>query len=101
MTKRIGIVGWGTGENSFGVSKPYLNYFKTYGEVFILGPNEEVDSTLDLLILPGGKDVNPLRYGQIPSLFTGYQEPLLEYFDVTMLPRYIEQGVPIFGICRG
>ena len=25
----------------------------------------------------------------------------LEYFDTVMLQKYIDAGVPIFGICRG
>jgi putative glutamine amidotransferase len=52
-------------------------------------------------VLPGGRDVNPVRYNQIPGFWTGPSDPFLEYFDEVMLPKYIDKNIPIFGICRG
>lgn len=98
--KRIGIVGWKVGENSIGITQPYYEFFNFFGDVEILSPNHRVRN-LDLLVLPGGGDVNPVRYGAIPRLYTGSANPILEWFDTIMLPKYIEKGVPIFGICRG
>lgn len=101
MKKKIGIVGWKTGDNSFGTTVPYLNYFSNYGEIIILTPGQEVIKDLDLLVLPGGRDVNTVRYGEAPNYFNSDPNPFLEYFDEMLLPQYIEQGTPIFGICRG
>ena len=98
--KRIGIVGWKVGENSIGVTQPYYEFLNLFGDVEILTPNSRLRK-LNLLILPGGGDVNPLRYGAIPRLFTSGVNPILEWFDIKMLPEYIKAGVPIFGICRG
>jgi putative glutamine amidotransferase len=56
---------------------------------------------LDLLVLPGGADVNPLRYNEPPGFYTDKPDIVKEYFDVFVLPKYIEQRTPIFGICRG
>jgi gamma-glutamyl-gamma-aminobutyrate hydrolase PuuD len=98
--KRIGIVGWKVGDNSIGITQPYYEFFNYFGDVEILSPNHRVRN-LDLLVLPGGGDVNPVRYGQAPRLFTGNANPILEWFDVIMLPKYISKNIPIFGICRG
>jgi putative glutamine amidotransferase len=99
--KKIGIVGWNIGDNSFGATKTYLNFLTHFGNVQIITPQQEVIKDLDLLVLPGGRDVNPLRYGGIPDWFNSEPNSMLEYFDAHKLPQYIEQETPIFGICRG
>jgi gamma-glutamyl-gamma-aminobutyrate hydrolase PuuD len=97
--KQILIVGWKTGDNSFGVTVPYLEYFSKFGQVHVLTPNTvEYVFRADLLVLPGGRDVNPTRYNQSPGYHTGHPEPILEYFDTKVLPKYIEKQIPIFGI---
>lgn len=58
-------------------------------------------ANVDLLVLPGGSDVNPMRYGAPYSLETGLPNRSLEYFDQVILPNYIEKNTPILGICRG
>jgi putative glutamine amidotransferase len=99
--KKIGIVGWNVGDNSFGATKAYLNFLNHFGNVQIITPQQEIIKDLDLLILPGGRDVNPLRYNGLPDWFNSEPNSMLEYFDERKLPQYIEQGTPIFGICRG
>jgi putative glutamine amidotransferase len=97
----IGIPGWKTGENSFGVTLPYLEFFSDYGIVKILTLSEKVDNSIDLLVIPGGADIDPRRYGAIPSFKTSKPDLIKEYFDTNILPKYIENGTPVFGICRG
>lgn len=104
--KKIGIVGHFTGANSFGISKPYMDFFRHFGSVTLIEPWEEDVRNLDLLVLPGGPDVNPLRYIDIEpkcelSIYVGSPCPLKERFDRELLPKYIEAKTPIFGICRG
>lgn len=100
--KKIGIVAWATGDNSFGVTKPYLDFFSRFGTVTLILPQQtEVIDDLDLLVLPGGKDVDPSRYNFIPGFFTGHPDVFLEHFDKNVLYKYIKHGTPIFGICRG
>lgn len=99
--KHLGLVGWKTGENSFGATLPYLEFFRVYGAVDIIMPWSPFNPELDLLILPGGSDVNPARYEQLPGLFTTKPDLFKEHFDTNLLPTYIENGTPIFGICRG
>lgn len=64
--------------------------------------SQEVDESVGLLYLPGGSDIAPLRYNEprIPWL-SGGQNANFEYFDMTLLPKYLERKVPVFGTCRG
>lgn len=85
------------------VNYAYFQFAERFGNVTFVTPfDSEVRNDLDLLILIGGADVHPYRYGQpkIPWQ-TQNQNTNLEYFDMTLLPKYIEAQVPIFGICRG
>ena len=52
------------------------------------------------LLLPGGMDVEPERYGQETGPRTE-TEPYLDELQMEMLQRFIERGKPVFGICRG
>ena len=54
----------------------------------------------DGLLLPGGCDVNPTRYGKepIPQEITDDDQDALQ-FDV--LARFLEARKPVLGICRG
>lgn len=101
MAKRIGIVGWSLGENSFGVTKPYLNWLSQFGDVEILLPNKGIKEGLDLLILPGGADLAPQAYGEVPGLYTGNTDVHKQYFYDVNLPQYLETGIPVVGICLG
>lgn len=97
----IGIFGWKTGENSYGCTLPYLQYFNKFGITRILSPEEDIDKNIDLIVVPGGPDILATRYGSIPNLFATKADPIREYFDTDILPGYIDNGTPIFGICRG
>jgi gamma-glutamyl-gamma-aminobutyrate hydrolase PuuD len=100
----IGIPGWLVGPNSFGVTVSYLNYLReTFNlpDIMILFPETPLITDLDLLVLPGGSDINPARYGAIPSFSTDKPDTFKEYFDTMILPEYIASKTPIFGICRG
>jgi len=105
MNKRIGIVAWATGANSFGATTPYVDFFSNFGIVELIMPNEiEIRKDLDLLVLPGGPDVDTSRYldhGTPLSFYIGKTCPFRERFDKVLLPKYIENRTPIFGICRG
>jgi gamma-glutamyl-gamma-aminobutyrate hydrolase PuuD len=73
------------------------------GGVTLIHPwEDDVRSDVGLLYLPGGNDVQPLRYGQkkIPWL-CGPQNANFEYFDLNLLPKYVDAKTPIFGTCRG
>jgi gamma-glutamyl-gamma-aminobutyrate hydrolase PuuD len=99
--KLIGIPSYPLGENSFGVGKAYIEWASTFGNVTMLTLDEPIRENLDLIILPGGPDVAPSRYGRMESTYIGKPCPYREFFDTNILPLYMEKRVPIFGICRG
>lgn len=99
---KIGIVGWSTGDNSFGTTKAYLHYLAYFNaDIRILTPKADIDEDLDLVIMPGGKDTLPMRYGQVPGYYNSDPDQFKEHFAMVNLPQYIEVGIPIFGICLG
>ena len=97
---KIGIPGWMI-KGTFGVSKSYAGFIRKFGEMIVLDPDHEIRIDLNCIVLPGGADVDTRRYGQAPDVLTGNPDIFKEYFDTVHLPKYIEMGVPIFGICRG
>ena len=52
------------------------------------------------LLLPGGMDVEPARYGQETGPKTEI-EPYLDELQMETLQRFVDRGKPVFGICRG
>ncbi len=102
--KKIGVVGHFVGPTTFGITKPYMSFLSHFGEVIIISPWDNEVRDLDLLVLPGGPDVDPLRYlepGDEWNLNTGQPCMIRERFDHILLPQYINQRTPILGICRG
>ncbi len=54
----------------------------------------------DLLLLPGGADVHPRFYGQEIAGARGIDESR-DLAELAVTRRFIAEGRPIFGICRG
>lgn len=99
-TPKILIPGWSLGDNSWGVTKTYLQYFSKFGQVEILTPRKGIVDC-DLLVLPGGLDVNPTLYDEVPGFMTSNTDVFKQYFMDNNLIEYIKNEIPIFGICLG
>lgn len=99
--KKIGIVGWNTGDNSFGITKAYGEWLSQFGTIHIIAPQKGIVEGLDLLILPGGLDLAPQNSNVLPSFHTTNTDVLKQYFFDVNLEQYIAIGTPIFGICLG
>ena len=56
---------------------------------------------LDGLLLSGGADIDPGRYGQTPSAELFTPEPDRDAFEMALLDGAAQAGVPVLGICRG
>ena len=54
----------------------------------------------DGLLLPGGTDVDPIRYGEEVDGSLGIDEDL-DALQFEMLDRFVRVKKPVFGICRG
>lgn len=104
MSKKIGIVGFPVA-GGFGVPLSYMAFFSKFGDVEIISHTEKQARThLDLLVLPGGPDVDTTRYlndNESINLNTGKPCIFRERFDRELLPAYIDNNTPIFGVCRG
>lgn len=101
MAKVIGIPGYVNEQrNGFGIGMTYIDFISKFGIPRILMPDEDLVN-VDLLLLPGGSDLNPLSYGQTPSFRTSNQDVFKQHFFDTKLKLYIDSGTPIFGICLG
>lgn len=56
---------------------------------------------LDLLVLTGGVDVNPDRYGAVRSEACGAPDDIRDAFDLALVAAARRRRLPIVGICRG
>jgi putative glutamine amidotransferase len=65
---------------------------------------DALDATLDLLdgvVLAPGRDVHPGCYGQSPRPGLAAVEPERDRFELELVPRVLERGLPVLGMCRG
>jgi putative glutamine amidotransferase len=57
---------------------------------------------VDALVLAGGRDIEPHRYGRsVPHRLQGESSPFLDEIDLSYAALAVESGVPVLGICRG
>lgn len=56
---------------------------------------------LDGLVLSGGADVEPWRYGADPEDELGLVEPDRDEWELALYRAARQRGIPVLGICRG
>jgi putative glutamine amidotransferase len=79
------------------------------GGIAVLLPPQPVDTDiasrvldgLDGLVITGGKDVDPGRYGQAPHPSTDEPRHDRDAWEFTLLTGALSRGLPVLGICRG
>lgn len=89
--------------------KVYFEAVNKAGGIAILLPPQPVDGEiaravlagLDGLIISGGKDVDPARYGQVPHPETDEPRRDRDVWEDALLTAAIETELPFLGICRG
>lgn len=65
---------------------------------------EAVDELLDRcdgLVLAGGRDILPDRYGQEATDAMGRTDPLRDAFEFDLVARALDRQMPLLGFCRG
>jgi putative glutamine amidotransferase len=62
---------------------------------------DEVIGRLDGLILSGGGDIDPARYGAAPDPASGRPNPARDEAELALFAAALEQRLPVLGICRG
>lgn len=84
----------------------YARSVEAAGGVALLLPPQleqsaQVVRRLDGLIVSGGSDVDPGRYGAQPHPRTQPPYPDRDAWELALLTRAEQAGVPVLGICRG
>jgi putative glutamine amidotransferase len=87
----------------------YLDAVTQAGGIAVLLPPQPLSATeaatlvsrLDGLIISGGADVNPERYGQERGAHTEPSEDLRDDFEDALLAEALTCNLPLLGICRG
>ena len=92
-----------------GTFRPYLEAILDAGGVPVVLPlsaegSDWVDDLLrriDGLVLTGGEDISPARYGAAPHEKLGKIAPMRDAVELALFHGAREQQIPILGICRG
>lgn len=56
---------------------------------------------LDAVVISGGPDVDPARYGEQPHDLTGPPAKERDAWELALIEAALESGTPLLGICRG
>ena len=62
---------------------------------------EQLVGVADGLMLTGGEDVDPARYGQSPHPTVTSVNPARDAMELAALEAAVRRGIPVLGICRG
>src|SRR5215471_2795265 len=62
---------------------------------------DEIVQRFDGLVLIGGADVDPARYGQEPHADTYGVQDDVDAFDIALARAAVRHGTPTLAICRG
>lgn len=87
----------------------YFEGVSRAGGIAVLLPPQPVDldiaarvlDRVDGLVITGGPDVDPARYGQQPHPTTNKPDTSRDAWEFALLESALRHGVPVFGVCRG
>ena len=91
--KRVVTVAGASGETA-----PYMDALRQAGVETVFGTS--LDGMSGLLLM-GGTDVNPGRYGEQPHPETEPPDDERDQHEITLIQQALERDVPILAICRG
>lgn len=61
----------------------------------------DVLDVVDAVVIGGGRDIEPHRYGQEAHELLGAADPRRDEFELELVNETIERGLPLLGMCRG
>lgn len=107
MPPTIGITTYGQdGEQKFPLPRQYVDCVRRAGALTVLIPPGEARfddllASLDGLVLAGGGDIDPARYGGENHESIYGVDAERDATEIELVRRTIEAGIPTLGICRG
>ena len=81
-------------------TKNYENALKGLGAVPITSLHVPSPSDYDGLVLPGGGDIDPRLFGQLPRGTRAF-DPELDRLQLAILKAFVLDRKPVLGICKG
>lgn len=87
-----------------GQTYAYMHFFSQFGNVDLVSTLSNLDNIVekyDMLVIPGGADVDASLYGGIPGVHDSRVNQHYEFLDRILIPQFVESKKPIVGICRG
>lgn len=87
-----------------GVTTPYMNFLRLFGRPYIIDTTTtylDVVANCDVLLIPGGADVNSARYNEPPHPTNSRSNVHYEWMDENILKPWLHALNPTIGICRG
>ena len=87
------------------IARTYVDIVLDAGGVPVLLPpvveSAHAVDRVDAVLLSGGRDVAPDRYGADPHPAGGVAHPDRDVAELAVLDRALELGLPVLGVCRG
>ena len=104
----IGIAERNVGQRDVGCRRTYAQaIFAAGGVPFVLPATTNAAeiarmlNRIDVLVLCGGEDVEPARYGATPSPALGAVNVLRDAWEYALIDEAVKRRLPIVGTCRG
>ena len=97
----------GNWEGAYALPEPYVAALRAAGARVVLlppgqpGVPDEVLAPFDGLLLAGGGDIEPARYGAADHPAQYGVDPERDQLELELARAAVRLGVPVLGICRG
>jgi putative glutamine amidotransferase len=83
-------------------SLPYERALRDAGiEPVLIQPGDEVPADVSGLVLMGGTDVNPARYGEARQAETESPDDARDELECALIQDFLRRDLPVLAICRG
>jgi gamma-glutamyl-gamma-aminobutyrate hydrolase PuuD len=85
----------------------YVNAVRAAGGLPVVLPHLDVADAgalldrVDAIVLCGGVDIDPARYGALPQVETRESQPARDDFEMTLVTAVLDRAMPMLGVCRG